>query len=64
MKEYFSDEEILELTYITCTYDMHATICKALRLEYDDIEERVKEVPIPDSGLDDIDFMKAVDKKK
>ena len=43
---------------------MHATICKALRLEYDDIEERVKEVPIPDSGLGDIDFMKAVDKKK
>ena len=64
LKEYFSDEEILELSYITCTYDMHATICKALRLEYDDVEERVKEVPIPDSGLGDIDFMKAVDKKK
>lgn len=64
LQQHFSDEEILELTYITCTYDMHATICKALRLEYDDVDERVKEVPIPNSGLGDIDFMKAVDKKK
>jgi alkylhydroperoxidase family enzyme len=26
-----SEEEILELTYIVCTYDMHATMSKALR---------------------------------
>ncbi len=64
LQQHFSDEEILELTYITCTYDMHATICKALRLEYDDVGERVREIPIPDSELGDIDFMKAVDKNK
>ena len=29
-----NDTEILELTYITCTYDMHATMSRALRLEY------------------------------
>ena len=43
-----SDEEILELTYITCTYDLHATMCRALRLEYDDVDERIVEVPAPD----------------
>ena len=45
-----SDEEILELTYVTCTYEMHATICRALRLEFDDVDERVTEVPAPEGG--------------
>ena len=44
-----SDEEILELTYITCTYALHATISRALRLEYDDVDESVVEVPAPTS---------------
>ena len=47
LKAHLSDEEILELTYITCTYMMHAVISRALRLEYDDVEERVVEVPAP-----------------
>jgi len=46
-----SDEEILELTYIVCTYEMHATICRALRLEYDDVPERVSEIPGPHESL-------------
>jgi len=41
------DTEILELTYVTCTYEMHATICRALRLEYDDVDDPVSEVPAP-----------------
>jgi alkylhydroperoxidase family enzyme len=45
-----SDVEILELTYITCTYDMHATICRALRLEYDDADDPVREVAAPASA--------------
>ncbi len=48
LKKSLSDEEILELTYITCTYDLHATICRALKLEYDDVDERVAEIPAPD----------------
>lgn len=60
LKKHLSDEEIIEFTYITCTYDMHATMCRALRLEYDDVDERVVEVPLPD-GDRDIDFMAAVD---
>ena len=45
-----SDEEILELTYVTCTYELHATISRALRLEYDDVDERVVEIPVPPRG--------------
>ncbi|MBO6558168.1 MAG: carboxymuconolactone decarboxylase family protein [Pseudomonadales bacterium] len=64
LKKYLSDEEILEFTYITCTYEMHATMCRALRLEYDDVDERVVEIPIPDGETRNIDFMRAVDSNK
>ena len=47
LKTHLSDAEILELTYIVCMYEMHATICRALHLEYDDEPERVVEVPAP-----------------
>lgn len=56
-----SDEEILELTYITCMYEMHATICRALRLEFDDVPEPITEVPAPGSGS--LDVMAIVDTK-
>ena len=49
-----SDVEILELTYITCTYDMHATMSRALRLEYDDADDPVQEVPAPASVSSDV----------
>lgn len=62
LKAHLSDEEILELTYITCTYDMHATMCRALRLEYDDVPERLVEIAPPDEDLQKMDFMGAVDK--
>jgi alkylhydroperoxidase family enzyme len=45
-----ADEEILELTYITCTYEMHATMCRALRLEYDDVAEPIVETAAPDDA--------------
>lgn len=61
LKAHLSDEAILELTYITCTYEMHATMCRALRLEYDDVPERVVEIPIPAGEDRNIDFMRAVD---
>ena len=48
LKAGLGDEEILELTYITCTYDLHATMCRALRLEYDNVDERIVEIPAPD----------------
>jgi alkylhydroperoxidase family enzyme len=61
LKAHLSDEEILELTYITCTYEMHATMCRALHLEYDDVPERLREVPAPEEDQQTTDFMKAVD---
>jgi alkylhydroperoxidase family enzyme len=54
LKEKLSDEQILELTYITALYDMHAVVTRALRLEYDDIDERVTEVPAPAEGSSDV----------
>jgi alkylhydroperoxidase family enzyme len=57
-----SDEAILELTYIVCLYEMHATMCRALRLEYDDAGERVVEVPGP-GGAKTLDAMRAVDRR-
>lgn len=54
LKAHLSDEEILELTYVTATYDMHATMSRALRLEYDDVDERIVEVPAPAGSSDDV----------
>ena len=55
-----SDVEILELTYITCTYHMHAIMSRPLRPEYDDVDDPVVEVPRPGSGSSDV--MAMVDK--
>jgi hypothetical protein len=44
----FSDEEILEFTYITALYAMHASMTRALRLEWDDRDDPVVEVDSPE----------------
>ena len=54
LKELLSDEEILELTYVSCTYLMHAVMSKALRLEFDDMDDPIQEVPSPDSETRDL----------
>ncbi|MEZ5244169.1 MAG: carboxymuconolactone decarboxylase family protein [Acidimicrobiales bacterium] len=59
LRQDLSDEEILELTYITCTYDMHATMSRALRLEFDDVDDPITEVPAPEGAS--LDAMKVVD---
>jgi alkylhydroperoxidase family enzyme len=61
LKAHLSDEEILELTYITCTYMMHAVMSRALRLEYDDVDERVVEIAAPTGANQDV--MAMVDQK-
>lgn len=61
LRNELSDEEILELTYVTCMYEMHATICRALRLELDDVDERVTELPAPAAGGASMDVMGMVD---
>jgi hypothetical protein len=51
LREHLSDEQILELTYITCLYEMHATMSRALRTEWDDRDEPIVEVPGDHSSL-------------
>jgi len=45
LRTHLTDEQILELTYTTCLYDMHAVMARALRLEQDDRDEPVVESP-------------------
>lgn len=46
-----TDEEILELTYTAAMYEMHATMSRALRLEFDDRDEPIVEVPGDEGSL-------------
>lgn len=48
LREHLSDEEILELTYITGLYVMHAIMSRALRTEWDDRDDPIVEVAGPD----------------
>jgi alkylhydroperoxidase family enzyme len=47
MKQHLDDEAILEFTYITMMYTMHAVISRALRLEYDDRDDPIVEIAAP-----------------
>ena len=48
LRAHLPDAQILELTYITCLYSQHAVMSKALRTEFDNVDERVVEVAAPD----------------
>lgn len=50
VKAVLPDESILEFAYIVCSYVTMATISKALKLEFDDVDDRVAEVPMPEPG--------------
>lgn len=56
LKTEFTDEEILELTYITCLYQMHAVMSRALRTEFDDRDDPILEVAAPED-FSDLDFL-------
>jgi alkylhydroperoxidase family enzyme len=60
LKEFLSDEAILDLTYAVCLYGLHATISRALRLEYDDVPERVVEIPAPEGITAGADIMRQI----
>lgn len=61
LHEHLSDEEILEFTYVTATYVMHATMSRALRLEYDDVDDPVVEIDTPGLGKTGLDVMAMAD---
>jgi len=46
------DLQIFELTFMVLTYETSSKLCKALRLEYDDVDERVSEVQKGEYDLD------------
>jgi alkylhydroperoxidase family enzyme len=50
LRAFLSDEEILELTYITALYEMHATMCRALRVEFDDRVDPIVEIAAPEGA--------------
>jgi len=47
MRTELSDEAILEFTYITMMYTMHAVISRALHLEYDERDDPIVEIAAP-----------------
>jgi alkylhydroperoxidase family enzyme len=60
VREFLDEESVLELTYITALYGMHAVMCRALRLEYDDRPDPIVEVPAPAGGAAGFDIGSAI----
>lgn len=58
LRTFWNDEQIFEFTYITCLYDMHAVITRALRMEYDNRDEPIVEIAAPE-GFNAADFLSA-----
>jgi alkylhydroperoxidase family enzyme len=48
LKAHLSDEDILILSYQVNMYSLHAVTGRALRLEYDDVPDRIVEIPAPE----------------
>jgi alkylhydroperoxidase family enzyme len=57
LRRHLSEPAILELSVVAATYQLHATLSKALRLEFDDRPEPIVEVPGP-PGYKDEDLLK------
>ncbi|MCP3854105.1 MAG: carboxymuconolactone decarboxylase family protein [Actinomycetia bacterium] len=51
---HLSEPQIIELTYAVASYQLHATMCRALRLEFDDVDERIVEIAAPGDGDEDV----------
>jgi len=49
LKTFWNDEQILEFTYITCLYGMHAIMTRALKMEFDDRPEPIVEIAAPEN---------------
>ena len=63
LRTFWDDVQIFEFTYITCLYDMHAVICRSLRLEYDNRSDPVVEIAAPE-GFAGADFLSSMAQKK
>ena len=54
LSAHLDEPSIIELTYAVATYRLHATMCRALRLEFDDVDERIVEIAAPGEGDHDV----------
>ena len=54
LAEFLSEVEIIELTYAVARYRSHALMCRALRPEYDDVDERIVEIEAPSGSDSDV----------
>jgi alkylhydroperoxidase family enzyme len=54
LREALDETSVIELTYAVSMYRLHATMCRALRLEYDDVDERIVEIAAPEGGDQDV----------
>lgn len=54
LRRTLSEPAIIELTYAVASYRLHALMCRALRLEYDDVDERIVEIAAPAAGSADV----------
>jgi alkylhydroperoxidase family enzyme len=50
LRKILPDEQILEFSYHTMSYALHATLSRALKLEFDDIGDRLREIPAPSAA--------------
>ncbi|BCW87567.1 hypothetical protein sos41_06970 [Alphaproteobacteria bacterium SO-S41] len=54
LRAVMSEEHILALSYHINMYCLHAATCRALKMEYDDVPERIVEIPRPvEPGVQD-----------
>jgi alkylhydroperoxidase family enzyme len=50
LKQTLDDRKILILHFLVSMYAMHSATCRALKLEYDNVPDRIVEIPVPDKG--------------
>ena len=54
LKTHLSEPALIELTYAIASYTLHATMSRALRLEFDDVDERIVEIAAPVGANQDV----------
>jgi alkylhydroperoxidase family enzyme len=47
VSEHLGNQQVLELTYFVNLYILHSQTCRSLRMEYDNVPERLVEIPAP-----------------
>ncbi len=54
LRHAMTDRVVFELAYVIALYDLHATLTRAFRMEYDDVPERIVEIAAPEGASTDV----------